>query len=73
MLFIGFFALSNAASEVETTALNSSNASANAYNATTGIVDGLGQVAGPAIVWMGVAAVVLVALGFLVVASNSGR
>jgi len=73
MLFVGWFALSNAASGVESTALNSSNASATAYNATAGITSGLGQAFGPAIVWMGIAAIVLISLGYLVAVSSNGR
>jgi len=73
MLFVGFIALSNAAQDVEPTALNGTNASATAYNTTEGIINGLGQAMSPAVVFGGVGAFVVVVLGYLVVAGNSGR
>jgi hypothetical protein len=73
MLFIGFFGLSFAAQGVETTALSGSNESQAAYNASVGIIDGIGQAAAPAVVWMGVAAIVLISGGYLVVVSQNGR
>jgi hypothetical protein len=74
VLFVGFYGLQEQASQTQDAAVtNGTNASASAYNTTSAVFDGLGQAAGPGIVWMGVAAVILVALGFLVVAGNSGR
>ena len=73
ILFVGIFAISNAAQSSESTALSASNESANAYNATTGITEGITQAAGPGIVWMGVAAFIVIALGYLVVSSGRGR
>lgn len=73
-LVIGVFSISTIANSTKDVAIqNGTNESAEAYNATTGVLEGLTQTAGPAIVWMGVAAVVLVALGFLVYAGQSGR
>lgn len=74
MLFVGWFGLSEAAQQTQDTAVtNGTNATGAAYNATTGIFEGLGATAGPAIVWMGIGAAIIVALGFLVIAGNSGR
>lgn len=71
---IGFFGISTVASNTKDAAVqNGTNSTANAWNATTGVFDGIGQAAGPAIVWGGIAAIVLVALGFLVYAGQSGR
>lgn len=73
LFFIGLIAVSNAAQSSKDTAMNSSQASADAWNATTGVWDGLGQTAGPAVAIAGIAAVVLISLGFLVTAGRSGR
>jgi len=74
MLFIGFFGLSYAAENVQTQAVtNGTNQSAAAYNTTTAITDGLGQAFAPAVVWMGVAAIILIALGYLVFATSGSR
>ena len=74
VLFVGFMGLAEQAGQTEDAAVtNGTNSSAEAFNATTEVFGGLGQAAGPGIVWMGIAAVILIALGFLVVAGNSGR
>lgn len=73
MLFVGFIAVSTAAQSSESNALSSGNNSADAYNATEQVFNGLGQAMGPGVVWMGIAAIILISLGYLVVASNSGR
>jgi hypothetical protein len=74
VLFVGFYGLQEQASQTQDAAVtNGTNASASAYNTTTEVFGGLGQAAGPGVVWMGIAAVILIALGFLVVAGNSGR
>jgi hypothetical protein len=74
VLFVGFTALAEQAGQTEDAAVtNGTNASASAFNSTTEVFGGLGQAAGPGIVWMGIAAIILVALGFLVVAGSSGR
>lgn len=74
MLFVGFYGLSEMASQTEDPAVtNGTNATGSAFNTTSEVLGGIGQAASPAIVWMGVAAFILVALGFLVAAGNSGR
>jgi len=74
ILVVGFFGLQAQATNVKDAAVaNGTNASAEAYNMTSGIFEGIGQAASPGIVWFGIAAIVLVGLGFLVVAGNSGR
>lgn len=73
MLFVGVIAISNAAQSSEQNAMNSSQNAQDAYNATEGVFNGLGQAMGPGIVWMGVAAFVLISLGYLVYAAQSGR
>lgn len=72
MMFIGVSALSQSAQQAEPTAMNSSGGG-DAYNLSTEVFDGIGQAAGPGVVFMGVAAIVLVALGVLVAAGRSGR
>lgn len=72
ILFIGTIALSEGAQQSEATAMNSSSG-AEAWNVSTEVFNGIGQVAGPGVVWMGVAAIVLVSLGILVTAGRSGR
>lgn len=73
MLVVGFFALSEMSTNVQETALNGTNGTQDAFNATNGVFEGIGQAAGPGVVWMGIAAVILVFLGFLVYAGRSGR
>lgn len=73
MLFIGVIAVSQAAQQSESTAMNSTNGGAAAWNATTGVVEGLGQAAGPAVVYGGVAAVILIACGLLYAATAGAR
>jgi len=74
ILFIGFYGLSEQASQTRDAAVaNGTNSSASAFNSTSAVFDGLGQAFAPGLVWMGVAAVILIALGFLLAAGNSGR
>lgn len=74
MLLVGFIGLGELASDTESVAVtNGTNATADSFNMTTEVFGGLGQAASGGIVWMGVAAVILVALGFLVLAGSSGR
>ena len=73
MLFVGIIAVSMAAQSSESTAMNGSQNAQDAYNATEGVFNGLGQAMGPGIVWMGVGAFVLISLGYLVYAAQSGR
>jgi len=72
MAFVGFIALSRAADESRAEAMNST-AGGDAYNATTGVLDGVGQALAPGLVWMGVAAVVLIALGLLYTSTRGAR
>lgn len=72
ILFVGVTAMSNSAQQSEATALNSSNASSDAYNLSTDVYGGIGEAASGALVYGGVGAIVLVALGFLVAAGNTG-
>jgi hypothetical protein len=73
-LFVGYLGLSEAAQQSQDAAVtNGTNASASAYNATNAVVDGIGQAASPAVVWMGIGAIILVALAVLVTAGSSGR
>lgn len=74
VLFVGFYGLSESAQQTKDVAVtNGTNATSSAYNATTGVFGGIGEAASGGIVWMGIAAIILVALGYLVVAGNSGR
>jgi len=73
MLFVGFIAVSNAAQSSESNAMNSSQNAQDAYNATEGVFNGLGQAMAPGVVWMGVAAFIMISLGYLYLASQSGR
>lgn len=74
VLFVGVYGLSEAASQTRDPAVtNGTNSTASAWNSTTAVLDGVGQAFSPALVWMGVAAIVLIALGFLIAAGNSGR
>lgn len=73
MAVVGFLSLSRAADSSRETALNSSNQSAAAYNATTQLLDGIGQALAPGLIWMGIAAIVLVSLGVLVATVGGGR
>jgi hypothetical protein len=73
MLVVGIIGLSNAAESAESNALNSGNNSAEAYNATEGVFNGLGQAMGPGVAMMGIAAFVLIALAYLYASMQSGR
>jgi len=73
MLVVGVIAISNAAQSSESNAMNSSQNAQDAYNATEGVFNGLGQAMGPGVAMMGVAAFVLIALAYLYVSMQSGR
>lgn len=67
ILFGGFIALGYQSQAVEDPAVqNGTYASQDAYNFSNQVYDGLGQVFSPAVVWMGIGAIVLLGLGFLV-------
>jgi hypothetical protein len=69
ILFGGVIAISESAQQVQPT-LNSTSANAS-YNMSVSVFTGVSQ-AGTGVVWGGIAAIVLVALGILVVAGRSG-
>ena len=74
ILFVGFYGLSEQAQQTEDVAVaNGTNSTASAFNSTTEVFGGIGQAFGPGVVWMGIAAVILIVLGFLLAAGNSGR
>lgn len=69
ILFVGVTAISEAAQQAKpATSTDAANAS---YNLSVDVFTGIGQ-AGIGIVWFGVAAVVLVALGLLVAGNPGG-
>lgn len=69
VLFAGVYAISESAQQHES-GINSSSAQ-NASDMAEGVFSGASQ-AGTGVVWFGVAAIVVVALGLLVVAGASG-
>jgi len=69
ILFVGIFAVSESAQQHQSGV--NSTAAENASSMADGVFNGVFQ-AGQGIVWFGVAAVVVVALGFLVAAGASG-
>lgn len=71
VLVVGFFGLAEASRSAGNQPLNGSEA--DALNATDGVFTGLGQAFAPGIVWLGIAAIVLVFLGYLVAAGQFGR
>lgn len=74
MFFVGLFSLSYQSQSVESTVTNSTNPNAGpAYNMTNDIFDGVAQAGGQSLVWFGVAAIILVSLGFLVYSFSGGR
>lgn len=74
ILFGGLIAISTQGQSVQDAAVaNGTNASADAYNFTTEVFEGVGAAFGPAVVWLGLGAVVLIALGLLTYAAQSGR
>jgi len=73
VLFIGIQALGQAGKSAEPAVNNSSVSTQAAYNMSTGIFEGIGAAASPAIVWGGIAAFILIALGLLVFATGGGR
>ena len=70
-LFIGFQALRHQI--IQTAPENGDPVTYNeSYNVSAGIVEGIGTVAGPGVLWFGIGAFVLVGLGLAVVASSGG-
>lgn len=70
MLFVGLTAISESAQQAQP-ALDSTSAN-ESYDLATGVFGGAMQGGAEAIVWFGIAAIVLVALGLLVSAGRSG-
>lgn len=70
VLFLGVTAMSQAAQDAESTGLNASDGGA-AYNTSVELFTGLGTVGGQAVVYGGVAAIVLGSIGLLWLAGNS--
>jgi len=73
LLFIGVTAISESAQQTEQTAVNASAESHDAYNMSTTVFNDVAQGGGEAIVWFGIAAVIIVAVGFLVAGGTGGR
>lgn len=71
VLFVGVFALSEGAQQTEPS-LNSTAAN-DSYSLANEVYGGILGSAGPGIVWFGIAAIIVVALGYLVIAGRSGR
>lgn len=69
VLFVGVFAISESAQQAETNV--TTEAQNSSYQLGVDVFGGLAS-AGTGIVWFGIAAVVVVALGFLVFAGASG-
>ena len=71
---IGFMGLSMQTQQVEDTAMNNStNMTQDTYNATTGFYETFGNTFGTAIPWLGITAIMLVVIGFLVTVAPRGR
>jgi len=74
LLFAGLTAVSESAQQSRDAAVtNGTNATGDAYNMTRDTYGGITKAGSGAIVYMGIAAFILVALGYLVAAGNSGR
>jgi hypothetical protein len=74
VLFVGWQALGIAAERSRDAAVvNGTNESAAAWNMSTGVFEGIGAAASPAIVWGGVAAFILLSLGLLIAVQGGGR
>ena len=73
MLVVGVFALSQASQQAAPAAANSSNDTQAALDTANQVFGGFIEAAGPGVVWMGIAAVVLIALGMLVASMGGGR
>lgn len=73
VLVVGLFAISEAAQQSEQPAIDAGGASQDAWNTSVDVYGGLLGGGGEGIVWFGIAAIVLVALGLLVAASGGGR
>jgi hypothetical protein len=73
VLFVGFMALAESAGQTQSTAYGAGDSASSAWNMTNQIFAGAGEAAAPAIVWMGVGAFILVALGLLLAGAGGAR
>jgi hypothetical protein len=74
LFFVGGFAIAEAASQsYDPAVVNGTNATAAAWNTTEGVMSGVLTAGSGAVVWAGVAAVVMVALLWLVLSFGGGR
>jgi hypothetical protein len=74
ILFVGIIGISTVAQDVQDTAVtNGTNASADAYNATTDVTEGIMDGVVPLVVYGGIGTILIVAMGYLVIAGSSGR
>lgn len=72
LLFVGVTAISESAQQSKDTAMNTSNATSDAWNLSTDVFGGTTTAASSALVYGGIGAIILVALGILVAAGNTG-
>lgn len=71
LFFVGLIAVSESAQQSKDN-VQDGTAGSDAYNMSVGVFEGVSKGGGEAIVWFGVAAVICVALGYLVVAGQGG-
>jgi len=72
MAVVGVFAVSQASQSAAPTVQNSSNASQSAAQTANQVFGGLFTGLSPALVWMGVGALVLISLGLLAATASGG-
>lgn len=72
ILFLGLNALGEAAQQSESTAINQSNATHDAWNLSTDFYTAFGQTTGDIAAWGGAAAFVLITLGLLYYTTQQG-
>lgn len=73
MLAVGFQAMSLQSQDVAPDINNSTNTTTDAYNATNDVYTGLATTFSTALPWMGFAAIILLAGGFLVTTGGAAR
>lgn len=72
MAVVGIFAMSQASQQAAPTVNNSSNDTQAAAEAANQVFGGFFEALSPSLVWMGIAALVLVSLGILVASFSGG-
>lgn len=72
MIFVGLLAISEQAQEFSPDA-NTSDATNSTYDLSRDLFEGVFNVGGEGMVWFGVGAIVIVAMGLLVAAGSGGR